>query len=392
MSEQGTLRCARCVMDDASDGVITFDESMLCNYCSNALKRPQNGWTQEEKTQRLESLLQEMRSAGRDNQYDCIMGLSGGLDSSYLAMLGSMWGLRVLAVHIDDGFDSEVSKRNIRRLVAATGFDYLTIKPDAQQYAELTKAYMYAGVPNLAVPQDNLLFTFLHQKAMQFGITYFASGGNFASESVLQRGNTHTAYDIVNIRDINRRFGAASLDKLALMSTHQRLMDAISGRLKTVRPLDLIDYRTDQALRELSDFCGFEYYGTKHLENRLTEFIQLYWFYEKFGVDKRTSHLSSLIVSGQLTRDEALLELEKPVYEDQQMEECISVVTDRLNLDRSELDRMMAMPPRQHSDYAVEEGRLWSSVTSRYRLATRRSHVFRALRSRGWSLSRFNRS
>lgn len=381
MSQPTFQRCVRCVMDNSSDLTIEFDVKGVCNYCTDALARPEARWSHEEKETKLSHLLEEMKKAGANGQYDCIMGLSGGLDSSYLALLGHRWGLRVLAVHIDDGFDSEVSKENIRRLVAATGFDYLTVRPDASQFAELTKAYMRAGVPNLAVPQDNVLFAFLHEKAKQFGIRYFASGGNFALESILQRGNTHSAYDMVNLRDIWKKHGKGRLDRLKFLSTYGKQMDERVRGVKSVRPLDYIDYNKDVAMQELEEFCGFQYYGSKHLENRLTEFVQLYWMPSKFGVDKRTSHFSSLIVSGQMSRDDALSELKAPAADPDRMSACLEEVQSGLGLSPQEFEDIMAAPARQHDDYAVQDDTLLYKVLGAWR-STRRFREAHGARGR----------
>lgn len=171
---------------------------------------------------------------------------------------------------------------------------------------------MEAGVPNLAVPQDNILFAFLYDEMKREKLKYFLNGGNFALECILQHGNTHSALDVTNIRDIWRRFGKGSIDGLKFTSSYQRYIMIKMGYSLHLRLLNLIDYNRRRAIQELHDFCGFEYYGRKHLENILTAFLQLYWLPKKFGVDKRTSHLSSMIISGQMTREKALLELEEP--------------------------------------------------------------------------------
>lgn len=366
-------------MDNSSDDTITFDNEGRCNYCRAALAAPQASWSPQEKEKMLEELLTQIKHEGRGKPYDCVMGLSGGLDSSYLALLGYRWGLRVLTIHIDDGFDSEISKFNLAALVRATGFDYLSIEPDSHQYRELTKAYLRAGVPNIAIPQDNVLFASLHRKTKEHNIKYFASGANFALESILQRGNTHHAYDLTNLRDINNEFGASKIDKLPLLSTLGRIRDRRIVGLKTVQPLDLIDYRREVAFRELAEFSGFQYYGRKHLENQFTEFVQLYWFFHKFGVDKRTSHLSSMIVSGQLTRADALREMSEPIYNKDDMASCISAICDGLRLEREDLDRLVLAPPRQHDFYASEKNALW------YRLGRRLGWAARLLGSSGQS-------
>lgn len=343
-------------MDNSSDSSITFDKDGHCNYCNEAYSHIGNIYfPNEEGNKRLVNIIKEIKAFGVGKKYDCMMGISGGLDSSYLAYLGYKWGLRILAIHIDDGFDTEISKSNITKLVNATGIDLITIHPDAEQFNSLTKAYMKAGVPNLAVPQDNILFAYLYDYARKNKIKYFLSGGNFALEGILQHGNSYNAHDMVNIHDINRKFNSVPIDKLKFISFYRRGWDSLIIGLKTIRPLNYIDYNRDRAFKELNEFCGFEYYGAKHLENILTAFVQLYWFPKKFGVDKRTSHLSSMIVSGQMTRNEALNELNKPIISDNKlMDEYISIIKDKMNISDAEFAEIMHSPVHQHSDYKID--------------------------------------
>lgn len=349
------IRCKRCIMDNASDTTIQFDSDGNCNYCTDALSRMKNSYFPgEEGKDKLDELIGKIKKAGQGKSYDCVMGLSGGLDSSYLAYLGHKWGLRVLAIHIDDGFDTEVSKSNLKKLIEKTGFEYVVIKPDPEQYAELTKAYMRAGVPNIAIPQDNVLFAAIYQYMRKYHVQYFLSGANFALECILQRGNTYTAYDLVNMRDIFSRFGNGSIDRLPVMSTIQKFIDKLLLGVKTVCPLDYVDYNKNRAFEELAEFCGFEYYGRKHLENALTAFIQLIWFPQKFGVDKRTSHLSSMIVSGQLTRDEALQQLEEKMYDPTLMNRYLALIKDKFGISDDELDMLLESPAHQHNEYKTE--------------------------------------
>lgn len=351
------IQCKRCVMDNSSDDTITFDENGFCNYCTEALSvMDKRYFPNDEGKKRLDEMLSEIKSYGMNKKYDCMMGISGGLDSSYLAYLGYTWGLRILAVHVDDGYDTEISKRNIKKLVDATHIDLITIKPDTEQFDALTKAYMKAGVPNLAVPQDNILGATLYKYAKDNKIKYVLSGYNFAMESTLQRGNTHSAYDLVNLKDIHKKFGTKKINKLPLISFFRVEYDKRILGLKTFTPLDYVDYNRDKAFKELYDFCGFEYYGRKHLENILTAFVQLVWFPKKFGVDKRTSHLSSMIISGQMTRDEAINELKLPIIENnEQMEEYISLIKKRLDLSNAEYEEIMSAPGKQHTEYKTDK-------------------------------------
>ena len=354
-----TKRCCRCIMDNKSDSFIKFDANGYCNYCTNALEIMHSTYFPNvEGKKKLDDLLARVKKDGEGKKYDCIMGISGGLDSSYLAYLGYKWNLRVLAVHIDDGYDTEISKNNLKKLIDATGFDYETITPDSNQFNNLTLAFMKAGVPNIAIPQDNVLFAFLYKKMKEYGIKWFFSGSNFSLECILQKGNTHRNTDVVNIKDIFKKYGNGKINKLKFISTIHKEYDKKVNKINTVDPLNYVLYERDKAFKELNEFCGFEYYGRKHLENILTAFIQLYWFPKKFGVDKRTSHLSSMIVSGQLSRDDALKELAEPLYDENTMESYISFIKKNLKISDEEFEAIMKMPTHQHYEYKTEENTL----------------------------------
>lgn len=353
ISKAGYQQCTRCIMDNKSDDKIVFDKEGFCNYCSYALEIQHKVYFPNEiGEQKLQELISRLKEENKGHKYDCLMGVSGGLDSSYLAYLGSVkWGLRILAVHVDDGFDTEVSKRNIERIANFPNLEMKIVKPDTEQFNELTKAYMRAGVPNLAVPQDNVLFASVYKFMKENKLRSFVSGANFALESILQVGNTHTPYDLRNLKYIHKKFGKGPLNKLALISAFHKDIDAYLLKIETPRPLDFVDYNRDRAMQALMDYCGFEYYGGKHLENDLTKFVQQYWFYHKFGVDKRTSHLSSMIASGQMTREEAQRQYELPLYDEVDMQETIQRVLDKLGMSREEFDQIMSQPGKQHKDY-----------------------------------------
>lgn len=357
------IRCTRCIMDNSADPTIKFDEQGICNYCTDALKLKNSTYfSNEEGRKRLDKLMGEIKANEKDKPYDCIIGISGGLDSSYLAYIAAECGVRALAVHIDDGYDTEISKANIKRLIEKTGFDYKVVTPDTEQFNDLILAFMKAGVPNIAIPQDNILFAFLYDQMKQYHIRYFLSGVNFSLESILQQGNTHQYTDVTHIKEINRIFGTKPINKLKFIDTNQRIMDKRLLGYKTVMPLNFIDYNRDRAFQELADYCGFEYYGRKHLENILTAFIQLYWLPKKFGVDKRSSHLSSMIMSGQMTRDEALKEYAEPLYDEKQMKEWIGFIIDMLRITEEMFYEIMDSEAHQHEEYKVENSTLGYKV------------------------------
>ncbi|MCL1854391.1 MAG: hypothetical protein FWF86_01545, partial [Clostridia bacterium] len=185
-------------------------------------------------------------------------------------------------------------------------------------------------------------------------IRYFLSGGNWALESILQRGNTHTAMDVVNMRDIHRRFGEGRLNRLTFLSAYRRVWDQFALGIRSPRPLNYMEYHRARALEELRDFCGFKYYGGKHLENKLTAFTQLVWLPQKFGVDKRTSHLSSMIISGQITRQEALEVLDEPLYAQAMMMGYVKDIREKLEMPEAEYEALMAASPHEHSEYRID--------------------------------------
>ncbi len=348
--------CTRCVMTDKGDPNIRFDENGVCHYCQDAFNRMERLYFPNEKgKEKLDSLIDALKNKNKNKKYDCLMGISGGLDSCYLAYLGAAkWGLRILAVHIDDGYDTEICAENVKRLCEKAKIDLHTMKPDKKQFNELTRAYLLAGVPNLAIPQDNALWASIYDFAVKEHISDFLSGVNFSLENILQTGNTWYYMDLVNIRDINRRFGRDKFDRLNLKSDWQRRMTRLRLKVQEYTPLNFIDYNRERALKELNEFCGFQYYGSKHLENYLTGFLQLYYLPKKFNVDKRTSHLSSMIISGQMTRDQALEELKKPPVEPEWLEKAIRMIKENMDLSDEEFDRIMDAPPHQHDEYRTD--------------------------------------
>jgi len=349
--------CNRCIMDNTSDKEISFNEKGECNYCSAAINNKDKLYFPgDEGKKKIEEMVKTLKNHGKNKKYDCIMGLSGGLDSSYLAYIGAKkWGLRILAVHIDDGFDTDLAKENIANLCRECNIELKIVAPDAEQFNALTKAYILAEVPNIAIPQDNVLFACLYNFAKEYKVNYFLSGTNYALECVLQKGNSHNPFDVINIKDINKKFGTKPIDKLPFLSTRQKLIDLYFLKIKTYRPLDYIDYNKNRAIKELSEFCNFKYYEAKHLENTLTKIIQLHWFYKKFKVDKRRSHLSSLIVSNQMTRDEAIAEISKPNCNIEDLNKDIDFVLKTLDLPANKFEEIMNREGKQHTDYKIQK-------------------------------------
>jgi len=363
--------CTRCVMDDSSDNSIRFDRNGYCNYCTDALQRmPSECFPDERGKVILEATIDRIKADSASKEFDCLVGLSGGIDSSYVVYLGHKYGLRMLAVHMDDGLDTDTARRNILALCEAADVPLVMIEPDREQYKDLILAFLKASLPNLALGQDNLIGSLLYRVAKEHGVRYILSGTNFASECILERGqHSANAADDVHIRAIHRQYGTKPIDKLPLMSLTQRYIYGryLSG-VRTLRPLNYIDYNLKRCLEELREFCGYEYYGGKHHESILTRFMQCYYLPVKYGVDKRKSHFSSLIVSGQMTRQQALNELASNPYTDERTKvaDC-NFLARYLGLSPGEFESLLALPPRRHSDYRRSRLNDLASFARRFR-------------------------
>lgn len=313
-------RCTRCVMDNASDPTITFDAGGHCNYCSDVLRRmPTEYFPNEEGKRRLDAMVAEMKESCKDDPYDCIVGVSGGIDSSYILYLGWKYGLRMLAVHIDDGLDNPVATENLKKLIAKTGVEMVVIQPDMDEYRDILRSLFKGSLPNLAIAQDNLIMKALQDYAEEHHIRYSLDGANFAHESILERGRSVNACDKKFILAVHKKFGEHPIRHLEFLSLTDWYIKRHRAPVAHLRPLNYISYNLQDVIHELGDFCGFQYYGGKHYESILTRFLQCWYLPTKFGKDKRKSHYSSLIVSGQMTREEALEKLEQPLYPSEEL-------------------------------------------------------------------------
>ena len=344
--------CKRCVMDTVGDPNITFDTDGYCNYCTEGLARL-NAMNFPDDLSRVQTMFEKIKADCKNDPFDCLVGVSGGLDSSYIIYLGHKFGLRMLGIHIDDGLDTELAKQNVKNLCDKAQVKLIHIHPDPEQYRDLTLSFFKAGVPNLAIPQDNLILSALTDTVKKYKLKYLLHGNNYAMEGILQTGNSYTAADDVHIRAIQKRYSGKPIDKLRLLTTFE---DSVFRHLRKdvirVMPLNLTNYRFDQAKQELYDFCGYEYYGAKHHESILTRFMQCWYLPEKFGVDKRKSHLSSLIISGQLTREDALKQLERSGYPSEEMKEAdFNALAEFLGVTRKDFDALINQKPHSHDEY-----------------------------------------
>ena len=348
--------CSRCVMD-TSEKIIDFDENGHCCYCREAIKRLEAGEWNRHGEAELKAVFDRMKAECSGRKYDCIIGISGGVDSSYVAYIAHRYGVRMLGVHVAAGWNTPVSENNIRKLCEKYGVDLVVEKVPLDEMMDLQRAYFISGVPNQDVPQDHAFFAVLYRYAIEHGITWILEGRNFSSESILGRGLRFDPKDSVNLLDIHAKFGKIPLKKFPIMDEKTFYEDIPRKKqFQVFSPLDLIDYNKFEAIKILHADCGFEYYGGKHLESRFTKLYQNYILPQKFHCDKRRAHLSSLIVAGQLSREDALAELARPPYGDPaELEMDIRYFIDKVGLTREEFDRIMQEEPREHTDFKVNK-------------------------------------
>lgn len=351
--------CTRCVMDTTAEE-ITFDAKGVCNFChyfdqniKPILDRARSG----EGKKLLDQIVVVIKRAGQGKPYDSVLGISGGTDSSYLAHLAAELGLRPLVVHVDTGWNSPESELNVKRLVAKLGLDLEIITVDWEEMRDPQLAFYKASVKNCEIPQDHAFLAALYKKAAEIGVHYILSGGNFATESILPRSWGYNAGDLRHLLAIHKRFGTRPLRKFPTLSFVERYVYyPIVRKIKEVRLLNYVPYNRAEAKRILADRYGWQDYGLKHYESVLTRFFQGYYLPTKFGIDKRKAHLSSLILSGQITREEALEELKKPPYPSKEMlERDKAYIAEKLGLSLEEWEEILALPPRDHREFPTSE-------------------------------------
>jgi N-acetyl sugar amidotransferase len=358
---------------DTSDPAITFDTAGVCNHCQRfeTVLRPR--WRPgPEGRARLESVVAGIRRECAKRDYDCILGLSGGVDSSWLAVQTKSLGLRPLVVHVDCGWNTEAAVQNIEHLVKTLGFDLHTIVIDWEEMRDLQVAYLRSGLANQDVPQDHAIFAALYRFAVKHGVRWVISGGNLASESVLPASWGHDAMDARQLRAVHRTFGTRPLKTYPIADFFDLyLRFPCIHRMQVLRPLDLLPYDKAAAKLALIEHHGWKDYGAKHHESVWTKFFQGHILPVRWGFDKRRAHLSSLILAGQISRPEACLELERPAYPDTELRRDQTFVLKKLGLTEPEFAAIMQAPKRHPHDYPNNRRlrRLWLPLLSKLRRA-----------------------
>jgi len=346
--------CTRCVMD-ISDPSIKFDDAGVCDNCHSFDTVVVPNWHPNEiGHDYLMEKFSNVKKHGEGREYDCIIGMSGGLDSSYLLhKVVTEYGLRPLVFHVDAGWNTAVAVHNIKKLVDKLELDLFTEVIDWEDMKDFQLALFKSGTPHLDLAQDHAFFATMYHYARKYNIKYILNGGNHSTECI--RNPLQWIYygtDMAFLRDIRKRFCTRPLTNYPWSNIlyHKVYLRYIRG-VEVIKPLNFMEYNKNMAIKTLSDIYGWKAYPQKHFESRFTRFYEGYWLPKRFGYDTRRVQLSSLIVTRQMSRDDALMELSKPSYDLNYEENEFEYISNKLDIGVEELNGYLNMPKKWYFDY-----------------------------------------
>jgi N-acetyl sugar amidotransferase len=364
---------------DTSDSNIVFDSGGRCDYCNNYYTNILPTWHTDERGEaEIKRIVEEIRAVGRGRPYDCIVGISGGVDSSYMTYLAKeKFGLRPLLFHVDAGWNSQQAVHNIERLVDALDLDLHTEVINWPEMQDLQLAFFRAQVPNLDIPQDHVFGASLYNYAARHGIKYILNGGNYSTECVREPLEwAYHASDLTHIRDVHARFGTRPLKTLptADIFKYKIYFRYVKG-VRVVRPLNHVPFVKEDVMQFLVDQFGWQRYSHKHYESRFTRFFEGWWQVNKFGFDKRRAHFSSLILTGQMTRENALAKIATPPYDPELARQDFEFVANKLDITVDELQAIFDGRNRKHSDYKTSASLIGLGTTVMRALGVQRAII-----------------
>lgn len=369
MYPANTRVCTRCIMDDTAADIV-FDDSGVCNYCTEFLIRLDHFVDPDPvgRERKLNDLVAKVKAQGKGKPYDCIIGVSGGVDSSYTLVRAVQLGLRPLAVHMDSGWNAEVAANNIANLVRGLGVDLYTHVIDWPEIRGLMEAMFAADVRDVEVLYDNALAGVVFGQAAKHRLHYILAGSNMATEGMRMPGEwTWHKLDKRNITGISKRFGGPKLKTFPALGTLGYMKHILIDRAHWIAFLDFIDYRKDAALEELQRDYGYKPYAYKHYESVFTRFWQGYMLPRKFGYDKRKPHLSTLVMTGQMTRDEAMARMDEIAYPSQRdLDADKQYFLKKMGWSEEKFEAYLARPEVPHDAYPSEAA-LWERLLALYR-------------------------
>lgn len=341
-------RCTKGLWDTSIPG-ITFDEDGVSNYCKMQESLMQQYPRGEKGLNDWLKLVHQMKRDGKGKKYDCIVGISGGTDSSFLLHLSKEYGLRVLAVNLDNGWSSDIAVKNIKSLTSALNYDLETHVIDYEQVKTVLRSYILAGLPWVDSPTDTAIKSALYHAAAREGIKYTLNGGDFRSEG--KQPLTWTYSDTKQLKHIVRNFSNQRVKSYPTLSLFQWINYGLLKKIKSIRPLYYLPYEKRSAKELLENTYGWKDYGGHHHENIFTKFVISYWLPVKFGIDKRIITYSAQILSGEITREEAIKIIEKPSYNPQKINDDISYILKKLELSQNDFQKAFDGPNKYFYDY-----------------------------------------
>ena len=345
--------CKRCIMNSLVDTQISFGKDGICHHCLRYDEvKVKKTVPAQEREATLDLLINKIKKSGEGKEYDCLIGVSGGVDSTYVAWLTKKYGLRPLAVHLDNGWNSELAVSNIEKALNILDVDLHTYVLDWEEFRDLQLAFLHSSTPDGEVPSDHAILASLWQEASKYKIKYIINGANFASESISVPNWSYGHSDWKYIKSIHKAFGEKKLDSFPRYTIFDLFWFNLVKGIRTVSLLNYVNYDKAVAMKLLEEKLGWVYYGGKHYESIYTRFWQGYALPRKFSIDKRYGHLSDLINSGQITREEALEEIKKSPYPSKEMEEEDRLyVIKKLNLNEESFKDWMAKEARSFQDF-----------------------------------------
>ena len=355
-------QCSISVMDTIADPDIRFDEKGICNYYYEYKKaEAEKVIPGEVGLHKLEETIESIKQSGRNKPYDCIIGLSGGVDSSYLAYLAKQYNLRPLVVHFDNGWNSEFAVMNIESMVNKLGFDLYTLVVDWEEFKDIQLSYIKASVIDIEVVTDHAITGSIARLCKQYGIRYSLTGNNVVTEFLMPKSWIFNKSDHINLQAIHKQFGTRPLKTYPLYDTYLKKYMQSYLKAESIALLNYLPFNKKEVKELIGKELGWRDYGGKHYESIFTKFYQAYILPRKFNVDKRKPHLSTLIFSGQMTKEEAIEELAKPLYPESELKQDYDFVLKKFELTDAEFQNYMQNPARKHEDFAIE-----TSIYKRY--------------------------
>lgn len=350
--------CTNCIMD-TSDPTITFNEKGVCHHCDDFHASVKPNWHPNDQGRKeLEKTLEKIRAFGKGKDFDCLLGMSGGMDSSYmLHMAVTEWNLRPLVFHVDAGWNSELAVKNIEVMVDQLDVDLYTEVINWEEIRDFQLSFFKSGVRELDIPQDHAFIAMVDKFAEKFKVKYILNGGNFSTECVMPpRAWLYYGTDIPYLKDIQRQFGTILLKTYPFVSVmkHKLYLRYLQG-IQNIKPLNYVPYIKKDVIKTLSETYGWTEYPQKHFESRFTKFFEGYWLPEKFGIDMRRIQLSSLVLTEQMTRDEALEQLKHPAYNPEKIAEEFEYIANKLRVSVKELQAYFDAPNKSYKDYKNRE-------------------------------------